>query len=203
MSARFTEVVESRSSAEAAKAAHAPPDLSDAHAPLSLTDTCDWHLVHTKVRQERCAQENLERQGLSCYLPEVRTERLRRGVLTVVQEPLFPRYIFMRIDAGLESRGWGTVRSTVGVCRLVTFGNQPAKVSDALVRALRERCDSAAAPRPYFEPGDQLQVKDGPFAGLDAVYQMADAEGRVMVLLEILSRPVRLSIAPASLQRAH
>ena len=162
----------------------------------------EWHLVHTKVRQERCAKENLERQGLTCYLPEVRSERLRRGALTVQREPLFPRYVFIRVDSGLESRGWGAVRSTLGVSRLVTFGNQPAKVSDALVCAIRLRTEDATAPRPYFEFGEPLRVTDGPFAGLDAVYQMADAQGRVMVLLDMLSRPVRLSIAPASLQRA-
>ncbi len=167
-------------------------------APIAVYE---WHLVHTKVRQERCAKENLERQGLTCFMPEVRTERLRRGALTVLDEPLFPRYLFIRVDSGLESRGWGVVRSTLGVSRLVTFGNQPAKVSDALVCAIRLQAEDATAPRPYFEFGEPLRVTEGPFAGLDAVCQMADAQGRVMLLLEILSRPVRLSIAPASLQR--
>ena len=174
---------------------------ADIQAASDSAHVHDWHLVHTKVRQERCAKENLERQGLTCFMPEVRTERLRRGALAVLDEPLFPRYLFIRVDGGLESKGWGTVRSTLGVSRLVTFGNQPAKVSDALVRAIRSRADGAATPQPYFAVGQQLQVTEGPFAGLDAVYQMADAQGRVMVLLDILSRPVLLSVAPASLRR--
>jgi transcriptional antiterminator RfaH len=174
---------------------------TDTQAASDSAQVHDWHLVHTKVRQERCAKENLERQGLTCYMPEVRAERLRRGTLAVFDEPLFPRYLFIRVDNGLESRGWGAVRSTLGVSRLVTFGNQPAKVSDALVRAIRSRAQDSAIPQPYFAVGQQLQVTEGPFVGIDAVYQMADAQGRVMVLLDILSRPVRLSISPASLQR--
>ena len=131
---------------------------ADIQAASDSAHVHDWHLVHTKVRQERCAKENLERQGFTCFMPEVRTERLRRGALAVLDEPLFPRYLFIRVDSRVESRGWGAVRSTVGVSRLVTFGNQPAKVSDALVRAIRSRVEGAATPQPYFAVGQQLQV---------------------------------------------
>ena len=164
---------------------------------------CDWYLIHTKVRQERCAQENLERQGYNCFLPQLRSEKLRRGALSVVQEPLFPRYLFIRLDAGLEAKGWGPIRSTLGVTRLVTFGNQPAKISDALVGTIRAQTEEAIAPKTYFEAGQALVVTDGPFMGLEAVYQMQDGEGRVMVLLNILSKPVQLAIAPSSLRKMH
>ena len=53
----------------------------------------------------------------------------------------------------------------------------------------------------HFEPGEQVVVTDGPFVGVEAIYQMADSEGRVMVLLNILSKPVQLSIEPAAIQK--
>ena len=43
-----------------------------------MSEPCDWYLIHTKVRQERCAQDNLERQGYTCFLPQIRAEKLRR-----------------------------------------------------------------------------------------------------------------------------
>ena len=45
----------------------------------------NWYLIHTKIRQERLALENLERQGFECFLPLIRAEKLRRGALQVVQ----------------------------------------------------------------------------------------------------------------------
>lgn len=33
-------------------------------------------------------------------------------------------------------------------------------------------------------------IVEGAFAGLKAMYQMADGEGRVMVLIELISKPV-------------
>jgi hypothetical protein len=37
--------------------------------------------------------------------------------------------------------------------------------------------------------------------GLEAIYQMTDCEGRVMVLLNILSKPVQLSIEPTGIKK--
>ncbi|MCG9029715.1 hypothetical protein LH433_10220 [Laribacter hongkongensis] len=56
-----------------------------------------WCLVHAKPRQETCALENLQRQGFQCYLPTLPSEKLRQGVLAVADEPLFPRYLFIRL----------------------------------------------------------------------------------------------------------
>lgn len=163
----------------------------------------NWHLIHTKIRQERVALENLERQGFECFLPLILAEKLHRGTLQVVQEPLFPRYLFIRLGTGLESQSWAPIRSTVGVSRSVTFGQTPAKIEDELIAQLQVKTDSAEVQLRHFEPGEQVMVTDGPFVGVEAIYQMADAEGRVMVLLNILSKQVKMSVPPASIRKVN
>ena len=161
----------------------------------------NWYLIHTKIRQERVALENLERQGFECYLPQISIEKLRRGSLQVVQEALFPRYLFIRLGTGMESQSWSPIRSTLGVSRLVTFGQTPAKIRDDLVAEIRAHTDAAAVQSRHFEPGQQVIVTDGPFEGLEAIYQMTDGEGRVMVLLNLLSKEVKMSVAPTSIRK--
>ena len=161
----------------------------------------NWYLIHTKIRQERVALQNLERQGFECFLPLIRAEKLRRSQLQVVQEALFPRYLFIRLGTGLESQSWSPIRSTVGVSRLVTFGQTPAKIDDALVSELRTKSESTEVQLRHFEPGEQVAVTDGPFVGVEAFYQMADGEGRVMVLLNILSKTVKMAVSPASIRK--
>ena len=46
-----------------------------------------------------------------------------------------------------------------------------------------------------------MRLTEVPFAGIEGIYQMADGERRVMVLIEILSKPVAVRIAPASLRK--
>lgn len=163
----------------------------------------NWYLIHTKIRQERVALENLERQGFECFLPQIQVEKLRQSTLQVVQEALFPRYLFIRLDTSREGQNWAPIRSTVGVSRLVTFGNIPAKIADGLVDLIRTQTQSGEVLLRHFTPGELVVVTDGPFAGLEAIYQMKDGEGRVMVLLNILSKPVKMSVAPNSLRKTH
>lgn len=163
----------------------------------------DWYLIHTKIRQELVALENLKRQRFECFLPLIRAEKLRKGVLQVVQEPLFPRYLFIRLGTGSESQSWSPIRSTVGVSRLVTFGQMPAKINDDLVDDIRNKTDSAEVQFRHFESGEQVMVTDGPFVGMEAIYQMADGEGRVMVMLNILSKQVKMAVPPSSIRKAN
>ena len=158
-------------------------------------------MIHTKIRQERVALEYLERQGFRCSLPLIQVEKLHRGQLQVVQEALIPRYLFIRLGTGLESQSWSPIRSTVGVSRLITFGQTPAKIDDALVGELRAKNESDEVQRRYFKPGEQVVVTDGPFVGVHAIYQMADGQGRVMVLLNLLSKDVRMLISPSEIRK--
>jgi transcription antitermination factor NusG len=60
-------------------------------------------------------------------------EKLRRGRLAEVVEPMFSRYLFIRLDT--EHSNWAPIRSTLGVSRLVSFGNRPAPMADELIQA--------------------------------------------------------------------
>lgn len=161
-----------------------------------------WYLVHTKPRQERCALENLERQGFACYLPLLPVEKIRQRTVKVTAQPLFPRYLFIRLGRGQSSQSWAPIRSTTGVSRLVTFGSEPAKVDDALVDALKAReAALQGSPEPLFQAGDPVRLTEGAFAGFEGIYQMADGERRAMVLIELMSRPVALRVEAVALRR--
>ncbi len=159
-----------------------------------------WFVIHTKPRQELRALQNLQQQGYDCYLPLLPVERLQRGAVVQAQEALFPRYLFVKLDPSLQGKGWAPIRSTKGVSRLVAFGDAPARVDEALIESL-QRNEQAMAARALFSVGEKVEVADGPFAGLEALYQMSDGEMRAVVLIEMLSKPVRLAVPKSSLRR--
>lgn len=186
-----------------------PPTLtvisSDDTTPLSTEsaalNTLSWYLVHTKPRQEDIALANLERQGYECYLPQMRIERIRRRKAEVSTEPMFPRYLFIRLDSSDQGKSWSPIRSTLGVSQLVHFGARAAKVDDTLVDLLRQR-ERALPTEAMFHSGDSVVITDGPFAGIEAIYQTADAERRAFILLEILAKPVTMHIDAGCLRKA-
>ncbi len=167
----------------------------------SALSTLSWYLVHTKPRQEDIALANLERQGYECYLPQMRIERIRRRKAEVATEPMFPRYLFIRLDSSDQGKSWSPIRSTLGVSQLVHFGARAAKVDDTLVNLLRQR-ERALPTEAMFHSGDSVVITDGPFAGIEAIYQTADAERRAFILLEILAKPVSMHIDAGRLRKA-
>ena len=160
-----------------------------------------WYLIYSKPRQEACALDNLQRQGFECYLPMISVEKLRNKLLVPVDEPLFPRYFFIRLDAGQQGKSWNPIQYTTGVSRLVSLGNVPAKVDDALVSAIQAQLQNLPQQQPHFGPSEHLRISHGPYAGLEAIDQMADGIARVMVLIEILSMQALHSIEPGSLSK--
>ena len=150
----------------------------------------DWYLIHTKPRQEKLALDNLARQGYVCYLPCLACEQRRAAGVVLVDEPLFPRYLFIQLDRAAEAKSWCPIRSTRGVSRLVCFGNQLALVDERLIETLRQReIHLCQPPVRLLNSGDHVGFSGGAFAGLEAVYQNSDGESRALVLIELLSRP--------------
>ena len=84
--------------------------------------------------------------------------------------------------------------------REVEIGNQPARVDEQIVDLLRSR-EQAQPTEALFNPGDTVHIQNGPFAGVEAVYQIANGEQRALVLIELLSKPCRLAVDTASLRK--
>jgi transcriptional antiterminator RfaH len=146
------------------------------------------------------ALTNLVRQGYESYLPMFAAEKIVRRKKATVQEAMFARYLFVRLDSTGHGQSWSPIRSTIGVSELVRFGSQAAKVDESLIAMLREReALQRENPEALFSSGDHVVITEGAFAGLEAIYQMNDAEGRAMVLLDLLSKSVPMKINPASL----
>jgi transcriptional antiterminator RfaH len=159
-----------------------------------------WYLIHTNPRLEKCALENLERQGYECYLPIIPTEKLRQRRLTVTDLPLFPRYLFIHLGQDVSDKSWLPIRSTKGVSNLVRFGAHPAKADDSLIATLKSHETALQAePERLFKPGETVSLSEGAFKDIEAIYLLADGEHRAMVLIELMSRPVTMRVETASL----
>lgn len=162
-----------------------------------------WYVVCTKPRKESIAEVNLQRQDFETYLPWIRRAARRKDKWVDVIEPLFPRYLFLRLDLGQQSVA--PIRSTVGVTSLVTFGHRLTPVPDAAISTLRQSEDSQSGlhrpPGHGFQKGDAVSIISGPFEGLCGIFEQSSGAQRVAILLDILGKSSRVvldrySVAP-------
>jgi transcriptional antiterminator RfaH len=156
-----------------------------------------WYVIHTKWAGETVAESNLQRQGYEVYLPRLAQTVRRRGRLQERIVPLFPRYLFLRLHEG--SQVLGPVRSTTGVTNVVRFGSSYATVPEQLIQVLQARADPETGlhrmPAPALPaPGSTIKIADGPFDGLEGVFECESGEDRAVVLLNMLGRNTRVQI---------
>ncbi len=151
-----------------------------------------WYAVFTKPRQELAALDHLQRQGFESYLPMTTRRCIRRAAVTLVDEPVFPRYLFVRVD--LQTQNTASVRSTRGVVGFVRFGSYTPPVPQALIDHLRAGEQDRRSARPRLRKGERVQVAAGPLAGMEGIMEMEKGEDRVMLLLDLLGRQNRVVV---------
>ncbi len=162
-----------------------------------------WYLIYSKVRQEAVAKKHLERQGYETYLPLLQQQRRRRGRWVDVVEPLFPRYLFIHLDAHLDN--WAPIRSTVGVAKIVRFGANAAQVPDPLIAALMQNEDDNGFHHLKGEPevrvGDKIRVVDGMMAGYEGIVTARSSLQRVEILLTTVANAAKCWLSADQIQR--
>jgi transcriptional antiterminator RfaH len=161
----------------------------------------NWYAVQTKPRQETVAEQNLQRQDFVTYLPRISLRKRKRNKWVDAAEPLFPRYLFIQVDPDKDSLA--PVRSTLGVAGLVRFGQLLRPVPDTVIDYIKQLEDPQTEQRQAetwpHQPGDTLEVLEGPFASLTGIYQMPLGENRALLLIELLGRSNSVAVAKEAL----
>jgi len=163
-----------------------------------------WHAVFCKPRQDARAESHLLNQGFEIFRPKTRIRRIQNGRRRLLVESMFPRYLFVRLKRGVDD--WSSIRSTRGTVGLVRLGLEAPIVPDPVIEGLRRRCDEQGvinlAGSIDYQPGDAVEIIEGPCAGYRALFQARSNEERVIVLLELLQRERRVELNENSIRRA-
>jgi transcriptional antiterminator RfaH len=164
-----------------------------------------WHVIHTKVREELRALENLQNQGFEVFLPTCQVQKKSQGKIKLPTEPLFSRYLFIRLSD--ISSNWFPIRSTRGVSELLRFGQatEPVVIPDSIVECLKQRCSQAEPLHELFQSGEMLEIASGPFKGFFGFFEklqtLPDGLSRAMLLVEILGSVQKLQIQLSHLKK--
>lgn len=151
----------------------------------------NWYVIYTQAQKEAVAALHLEKQGFETYLPRYRKRcRHARKVYTTMA-PLFPRYLFVRMDP--KAQRWRSINGTIGVAYLLSDGPEPLPVPDRLVDSIqaREHDGAVQVTPPQFVKGQRVCVTEGPFSDLQGMFECVDDDHRIVLMLEFMGRVVR------------
>lgn len=163
-----------------------------------------WYVVETHAKVEAKALFNLKRQGFRAYLPQYLKHRRHARRTDKVARPLFPRYLFVKLEIDRET--WRPIQSTFGVVRLVCHGDRPAPVPNGVVEdiAARQNDDGFIAVRPAcsYSKGEPVHIGGGAFADQTGLFECATDDERVVLLLNLLGREVKVKVPVEDLAAA-
>jgi transcription termination/antitermination protein NusG len=167
-----------------------------------------WYVVKVQSGREESIKDAIERrvkiEGLEEYfgqiiIPVERVTEMRNGKRVVRERKLYPGYLMVEVE--YNDRILYLFRETSGVGDFVggSMQHAPPPMSDREVERMLgrqgEHVPGIAHPKPKFDRGDRVKVKDGTFAGMEGeVKDLLEAKGLVRVELTIFGRPVPVEL---------
>lgn len=160
-----------------------------------------WFCLKAQPKREHIAGACLGHiSDMEVFCPRIRfRKRTSRGLVWFV-ESMFPGYLFARFDyAALHRR----IKVIPGVCGFVQFGDRLALLPDEIISEIRIR----TGPNELLElnhelaPGQNVQISQGPFQGLEAlVTRLITARDRAEILIEWMGRSLPAEVSVADLE---
>lgn len=174
----------------AAEVAFAGEDSLFAAPSIVVDEAGHWFVLHVKSRQEKALAEELRILGISHLLPLVTEAKYHGNRKVSVKTPLFPGYLFLRGTLSEAYRAGGTKR----IARVLPVANQ--KQMNWELRNLHVALFRSAPLEiyPYLRNGVRVEVRAGPFRGLQGIITERTGRDRLILQVAMLSQAASLEI---------
>ena len=160
-----------------------------------------WYVIQTKPANEHRVDAHLSNQKITVFLPMLETFHTLNGKVVPKIKPLFPSYLFARLDI---QAAYCKVRWTRGVNKILGIGSEPIPVPEKVIQILRQRMGEKDVVRldDGLEEGSVVQFTSGPFKDLMGVFdrRMSDG-GRVRILLSLIGVDVSVQVSRHQIKR--
>ena len=170
-------------------AASGPPEPS----------TKQWFAIYTTCRHEKRVASHFEHRAIEHYLPLYRSHRRwKDGSRPVVEQPLFPGYVFVRI--GREQRV--PVLEVPGVIWVVGKSvSQPTPLPEFEIETLRSALDPMRVePYPMLAAGQRVRIRSGALTGIEGIVVRQKNSFRVVITLELIMQSIAVELNSEDLE---
>ena len=151
-----------------------------------------WYALHVRSNQERRVETILSTKGYNTFLPLYRSTRRWSDRAKVIDQPLFPGYVFCEFDVTQRA----PIVTVQNVIHVVGFGTGPVPVDTSELEQVRTAIGSGMSTTPWrqFERGQRVLVEQGPLAGIKGIFIQRRGVNRVVVTLTLIQRSIAVEL---------
>jgi transcription antitermination factor NusG len=159
-----------------------------------IKHTRPWFAVQVRSSREKRTSAILESQGYECLLPLAKSRRRWSDRVKVSAVPVFPGYLFCRLDPFNRL----PVLMTPGVIQIVGIGKTPVPVDEHEIAAIERVEKSGLSPQPWFfgQVGRTVRIEYGPLRGLTGIIVEVRSECKLVLSVTLLKRAMAVEVDP-------
>jgi transcriptional antiterminator RfaH len=154
-----------------------------------------WQVIYTKPRHEKKVIEHLEQLNVQHFLPTTQTMRIYQGKKRFVSMPLFPSYVFVKVE---NTKQYLESLHVPGVLKYLKTGKQISTISDLTINKLKgihlHDLKDVQVSSDYFNPGRIMNIHSGPFAGFSCEVVEDKGRNKILVRIELLHRNILVDL---------
>jgi transcriptional antiterminator NusG len=158
-----------------------------------------WYAAYTCANHEKRVAEQLQARSVEHLLPLYSSMRRWKDRRVLVDFPLFPGYVFVRLALCERLR----VLQIPSLVRLVGFGGQPHALADGDIALLRSSLTGASrfAPHPYVRFGNRVRIARGPLRGVEGILVRKKNHFRVVLSIDVIASSASVEVDSADIER--
>lgn len=157
--------------------------------------TPSWYAIQTWPRYEKKVAEGLQRKDLNVFLPLHSAEHQWSDRRRLIQLPLFPGYVFVRILETAATRS--SVLRTAGVAGFVGVRGAGTVIPDHEVEAVHAILEKGIlfSPHPFLNVGKRIRLRGGSLDGIEGILTAINGDDTLIVSVESISRSLAIRVA--------
>jgi len=159
-----------------------------------------WYAIYTHPRAEKQVYQRLVEEGIESFLPLQKTYRIWSDRKKLVEKPLLPSYLFVKI----RTKKFHEVYKIQGIVKFVSFEGKPVSIPPRQIDILRLLVNSDAkieVSSENFAKGDNVEVMSGSLVGLTGELIKIGKKNRVIVRIDRLDQNLVIKIPRAFLRK--
>lgn len=154
-----------------------------------------WYAIHTWPRYEKKVAEGLLCKDLNVFLPLHSAQHQWSDRRRLIQSPLFPGYVFVRILETAATRS--SILQTAGVAGFVGVRGAGIAIPDTEIDAVHAILKKGIpfSSHPFVNVGKRIRLRGGSLDGIEGILTAIDGNDTLVVSVELISRSLAIRVA--------
>jgi transcription antitermination factor NusG len=158
----------------------------------NIEEPREWFAAYTNSCHEKRVAQHCDVRQIESFLPTYRcARRWKNGCTMQLERPLFPGYVFVRLNQSDRIRAL----ELPGVVSLVGVARRPTPLPESEIEGLRKGIELVnAEPHPYLSVGESAQISAGPLAGMTGIVVRKKNSLRIVLSLDLIMKSISVEV---------